>query len=834
MINDNPNSQIQMIADYDGDIHTLFDINYSGPLPILATRNIVMFPGIICPILVGREQSLRLVSEVEERQDMVFAVFCQKSEGVDSPSREDLCDVGVYAKLVKIIDMPMSGGHRTAIVQALGRCQLRDVIHEHPFLVGNVEPMPEALCEDDHEFLTGVSALRSTMDEYIQKNDELPNEMSFAVSNISSEVLAVNFVATNLPISINEKMDLIKESSLKERMFRLMRTLSREMQYLDIKLNIQNKTHADLDEQQREYFLHQQIRNIREELGGAEGSPEKKALLEKAAKQKWSDEVRDTFQREYDKLDNFNPQSPDYQVQLTYLQTIVSLPWGEKTEDNLDLKHADKVLNSDHYGMAKVKERILEFLAVMKMRSLARKEDSKLSHKSQIICLFGPPGVGKTSLGKSVAKAMGRKYARISLGGLHDESEIRGHRKTYVGAMPGRIIKALQKVGSSNPVFILDEIDKVTQATIHGDPTSALLEVLDPEQNSTFHDNYLDIDFDLSDVLFICTANDLGTLPRPLLDRMEIIELTGYTTEEKYEIAKRHLVKRGKVDAGFGGKDYKDMKFDKKALVKIIEQYTRESGVRQLDRQINKVFRKLAVKSVTGKVDLTASTKISDDQIESFLGKPLVTRDIYQGNSYAGVVTGLAWTSVGGEILFIETSLSKGKGGKLTLTGNLGDVMKESAVLALEYCKAHAELLGIDYRIFDNYNIHIHVPEGATPKDGPSAGITIATSIASALTQRKVRKNTAMTGEITLRGRVLPVGGIKEKILAAKRAGITDIMLCNENRKDIEEIPDFYLTGVSFHYVENVKDVWDFALTDEMVSDPVKFSIDEENKEDKK
>lgn len=816
-----------MIADYEGDIETLFDIHFDGVIPILATRNIVMFPGVICPILIGREQSVGLIEAMRANPNQIFAVFCQRNSDIEDPSKEDIYDVGVYAKLVKVIDMP--GNQKTAIVQGLSRCMLEDLYRMPSYFEGKVSSMPELMPNaDDKEFNAAVKTLRHSMNDYIEKNDDFPNESSFALQNISNDIILTNFSATNIHISTTEKIELLEAKGIKERLFKLLRILSRELQLLDLKLNIQTKTHEDIDEQQREYFLHQQIRNIREELGGSEGSPEKKSLKDKAATQKWEEDIRKIFDREYDKLDNYNPQSPDYQIQLTYLQTFVSLPWGEKTIDNLDLKHAEKILNSDHYAMDKVKERILEFLAVMKLRSMARQNKEELKHKSQIICLFGPPGVGKTSLGKSIAKAMDRKYARISLGGMHDESEIRGHRRTYIGAMPGRIIKALQKVGSSNPVFILDEIDKVTQQTINGDPTSALLEVLDPEQNATFHDNYLDVDYDLSDVLFICTANDLGTLPQPLLDRMEIIELTGYTTEEKYEIAKRHLVKRDKVDNGFTDSLYKDLKFDKKALVRIIERYTRESGVRQLDRQINKVLRKLAVEMLTSGDTETCPEKIQVDDIEKYLGKPLVTRDIYQGNSYAGVVTGLAWTSVGGEILFIETSLSKGKAGKLTLTGNLGDVMKESAVLALEYCKAHSDLLGIDYRIFDNYNIHIHVPEGATPKDGPSAGITIATSIASALTQRKVRKNTAMTGEITLRGRVLPVGGIKEKILAAKRAGITDILLCNENRKDIEEIPDMYLTGVTFHYVENVKDVWDFALTDEKVDNAIEFSFETE------
>lgn len=825
-------SQIQMIAEYDGDIRSLIDTKYDGVLPILATRNVVLFPGVITPILIGREQSLNLINEMNKDPKNVFGLFCQENTDVENPGIDDIYPTGVYAKLVKIIDMPVANGQKTAIIQALGRCNLKELKLSKPFLFGKVEAFPEQLPEHTHDssdvYNTAINSLRSHMEEYVSKNDEYPNESLLAIRNIEDDVLLVNFIASNLPISNDEKIVLLQTETVEERLYSLLNILSREIQFMDLKLQIQNKTHQDIDEQQREYFLHQQMRNIREELGGNELSPEKKALRAKADQQKWTSAVREAFEKEYERLDNYNPQSPDYQVQLTYLQTIVSLPWGDKTTDNLDLQHAEKVLNSDHYGMDKVKERILEFLAVMSMRSKALKKDKELKHKSQIICLYGPPGVGKTSLGKSIAKAMGRKYARISLGGMHDESEIRGHRKTYIGAMPGRIIKALQKVGSNNPVFILDEIDKVTQSTIHGDPTSALLEVLDPEQNATFHDNYLDIDFDLSDVLFVCTANDLSTLPRPLLDRMELIELTGYTTEEKYEIAKRHLVKRDKAETGFVDEEYKNLKFDKKALIKVIEQYTRESGVRQLDRQINKIFRKIAVKTV--KAESLEGLKITEEQVTEFLGKPLVVRDIYQGNKYAGVVTGLAWTSVGGEILFIETSLSKGKAGKLTLTGNLGDVMKESAVLALEYCKAHSELLGIDYRIFDNYNIHIHVPEGATPKDGPSAGITIATSIASALTQKKVRKNVAMTGEITLRGRVLPVGGIKEKILAAKRAGITDIILCDENRKDIEEIPDFYLTGVSFHYVENVLDVWKIALTDEKVENAQEWIIEEEKK----
>jgi ATP-dependent Lon protease len=618
-----------------------------------------------------------------------------------------------------------------------------------------------------------------------------------------------------MPFTTKEKMKLLEMDSVKERLFNVMKIINREINLQNLKADIRNKTREDIDEQQRNYFLQQQIKNMQAEMGN-DSSPEKYELIQKAEKKHWPAEINKTFFKEVEKLDNLNPQSPEFNVQLNYLQTLVSLPWEEYTKDDLDLKRAQKILDEDHYGMEKVKERILEHMAVLALRG---------DLKSPIICLYGPPGVGKTSLGKSIASAMKRKYVRMSLGGLHDEAEIRGHRRTYIGAMPGRIIKSIQKAGSSNPVFILDEIDKVTQNTHNGDPASALLEVLDPEQNNAFHDNYLDVDYNLSKVLFIATANNLGTIPRPLLDRMEIIEVSGYITEEKIEIAKRHLIPRELENTGQNVKGMKPS-FNKAAIEMIIERYTRESGVRQLEKQINKALRKIAYKRQLE--DNTDYKKITPTEIEDLLGKPPFYRDIYQGNDYAGVVTGLAWTSVGGEILFIETSLSKGKNGKLTLTGNLGDVMKESAILALEYVKAHADTLNIDYRIFDNWNIHIHVPEGATPKDGPSAGITIATSIASALTQRKVRKNTAMTGEITLRGKVLPVGGIKEKILAAKRAGITDIVMCQENEKDILEIPEMYLKGVTFHYVENVQDVWKFALTDEIVKNPLDFTIEED------
>ena len=808
-----------MIADYEGDVTNLFNVNIDGELPILATRNIAIFPGVISPVIIGRKQSLSLLDKLRKHNDAAFAVFCQKDQEVENPEGKDLFEYGVYAKLVKVLEMPGPGNNLTAIIQGLGRCRLKSVTRTMPFMLGEVCPAMEDMPKDkDKEFATAMEDMRSTTLNYIRMNEDLPDESQFALNNISNNVIAVDFVCTNLPFSIEDKELLISTGSIKERVIQTLRVLHKEMQLLELKQNIRSKTREDLDEQQREYFLQQQIKNIKEELGGGEGSPERKDLEEKAKSKAWPEEVDKIFRKELDKLDMFNPQSPEYSIQYNYLQTMTNLPWGGYTKDNLDLKRAQRILNHDHYGMEKVKERILEYMAVLKLRG---------DLKSPIICLYGPPGVGKTSLGKSIAAAMKRKYVRMSLGGLHDESEIRGHRRTYVGAMPGRIIKNIQKAGSANPVFILDEIDKVTQNTINGDPSSALLEVLDPEQNNAFHDNYLDVDFDLSKVLFIATANDLGSIPRPLLDRMELIEVSGYITEEKIEIAKRHLIPREIDNCGLTAKEDKPT-FTKAAIEKIIEQYTRESGVRQLEKQVNKALRKLAYKKALD--DVLPYEKITPNEIEDLLGKPPFYRDIYQGNDYAGVVTGLAWTSVGGEILFIETSLSKGKAGKLTLTGNLGDVMKESAVIALEYVKAHIDSLGVDYRIFNNWNIHIHVPEGATPKDGPSAGITIATSIASALTQRKVRKNTAMTGEITLRGKVLPVGGIKEKILAAKRAGITDIVMCKDNRKDIEEIPEIYRKGVEFHYVENVQDVWKFALTDEKVDSPIDLSIKEEEK----
>ena len=813
-------SPLHMFAEFDGDINKIFEQGKAGDMPVLTTRNMVSFPGVLTSVTIARSATRQLVKYIEKHPDQQFAMFCQKDQNIEEPSAGDLSKYGVIAKFLKVFEIPGQENRYAFIAQALTRCEIQHVVKEDPFLWAHVVPSPENMPkEDDLEFVTIIKDLRKRVKEYIDKSDSIPFELQLSLHGIEEPTFFVNMVAYHIPLPLTEKMELLEASDIKMRALSLLQILNREIQYANLRLDIQNRTQHTIDEEQKNYFLRQQIKSINKELGGEDGSSEKAKIRAKAKTKVWSKEIQEAFEKEMNRLDQLHPQSGDFNVQLNYLQQIVDLPWGEYTKDDLDLKRAKRVLDRDHYGMDKVKERILEYIAVLALRG---------DLKSPILCLYGPPGVGKTSLGKSIADALRRKYVRVSLGGLHDEAEIRGHRRTYVGAMPGRIIKNLEKAGTSNPVFILDEIDKVTQNNINGNPASALLEVLDPEQNSTFHDNYLDLDYDLSKVMFIATANDISTIPGPLRDRMEMIEVSGYTTEEKIEIARKHLLPREKDKTGLGSE--KGMTIRKPVIETIIERYTRESGVRQLEKQINKALRKLAFyKMRDGELPYD---KISQENLEDLLGKPPFYRDIYQGNDYAGVVTGLAWTSVGGEILFIETSLSKGKAAKLTLTGNLGDVMKESAVIALEYVKAHADLLNIDPRIFDNWNIHIHVPEGATPKDGPSAGITIATSIASALTQRKVRKNVAMTGEITLRGKVLPVGGIKEKILAAKRAGITDIMLCSANRKDIEEIPQEYLKGVTFHYVEDVTDVWAYALTDELVDKPVDLSVKEEKEDE--
>lgn len=803
-----------MIAEIEGNIDDLINKLEmpDGEIPILPTKNLVLFPGVMLPILIGKNPTAGQMLNAE-RDESIIGVVNQTNTDTETPEQGDMAQLGVFARVMKCIEMP--GGMVTCIVQALGKMKIKTFHRLGKMLFATAEPIHEKnVYKNDMEFKQACKNLKQTTMKFIHANEDIPDESGMTLESLNNDTLLINFIASNLPFSTKAKLEMLETNELKERLFMILRHLDRELQLIQIRNNIRQKTHDELDQQQRKYFLQQQIKNIQAEMGGHESSPEVQKLKTKARLKKWSEEIEEFFYEELDKLEQINPQSSDYNVQLSYLQTLVDLPWGEYTTDDINLQRAERVLNRDHYAMEKAKERILEYIAVLSL---------KINPQAPILCLYGPPGVGKTSLGKSIATALKRKYVRVSLGGLHDEAEIRGHRRTYIGAMPGRIIKGMQKAGSSNPVFILDEIDKVTQNTHNGDPSSALLEVLDPEQNKAFHDNYLDCDYDLSRVLFIATANDLNTIPKPLLDRMELIELSGYITEEKIEIAKRHFVPKEKENVGL---DNYPISFNKAALEYIIEKYTRESGVRQLEKQINKALRKLAYS--VAKDQCLPYEKIKPANVEDLLGKPPYNRDIYQGNAYAGVVTGLAWTSVGGEILFIETSLSKGKGSKLTLTGNLGDVMKESAILALEYVKSHYKKLGIDYRIFDHWNIHIHVPEGATPKDGPSAGITIATSIASALTQRKVRANTAMTGEITLRGKVLPVGGIKEKILAAKRAGITDILMCKDNQKDIEEIPEVYRQGVTFHYVENVQDVWDFALLDEKVDNALTFEIEDE------
>ena len=796
-----------VIADFEGNEEQLMNIDVDDVVPVLPLRNMVLFPGVFMPVSVGRRSSLKLIREADKKKTYI-GVVCQKVAETEDPQFDDLHSLGTVAKIVRVLDMP---DHTTTVIlQGSKRMELKEIVANEPFLKGRIALLDDKIPDkSDKEFQALVEACKDLTVRYIKSSEMFPQDSAFAIKNITNPMFLINFICTNLPLKKDEKLELLHIDSLRQRTFHLLEILNREVQLADIKASIQMRAREDIDQQQREYFLQQQIKTIQDELGGSVQEQEIEEMRQKAETIRWSDEVKTIFLKEVDKLERTHPQSPDYSVQLNYLQTMLNLPWGVYTQDNLNLSNAEKTLNKDHYGLEKVKERILEHLAVLKLKG---------DMKSPIICLYGPPGVGKTSLGRSIAAALKRKYIRMSLGGVHDEAEIRGHRKTYIGAMPGRIIKGLIKAGSSNPVFILDEIDKIG-ADRQGDPSSALLEVLDPEQNSTFHDNYLDVDYDLSKVMFIATANTLNTIPAPLLDRMELIEVSGYITEEKIEIARRHLVPK-ELEAN--GLKKNDIKLPKNTLEAIIESYTRESGVRELEKKIGKILRKSARQYATD--GHFAKTDIKPGDLYDFLGAPEYTRDKYQGNDYAGVVTGLAWTAVGGEILFVETSLSRGKGGKLTLTGNLGDVMKESAMLALEYIKAHASLLNIDEEIFENWNIHIHVPEGAIPKDGPSAGITMATSLASALTQCKVKANLAMTGEITLRGRVLPVGGIKEKILAAKRAGIKEIILSEENRKNIEEIQGIYLKGLTFHYVKDVKEVFAIALTHEKVTDALDLS----------
>ncbi len=772
-------------------------------IPILALRNMVLFPGVAMPVVVGRPKSMRLIKDAAKKRTLI-GVVCQKDMNTEEPAMDDLYSCGVVAELVRVLEMP--DGNTTVILQGKKRFMLNELVETEPYLQGKITLLEdEPLEKDDVEQEVLMSSIKDLTIRLIGGGMETPKEVVFAIKNNNNFLYIVNFSCNNIPVPASEKQKLLEVNGLKKRAYQLLSILSRESQLLELKASIQQKTHEDINQQQKEYFLQQQIKTIQEELGGNINDLDIQELKNSALKKKWSDAVAETFDKELRKLERLNPQSPDYSVQFQYLQTIIGLPWNEYSKDNFNLAHAQKILDRDHYGLEKVKERIIEHLSVLKLKG---------DMKSPILCLYGPPGVGKTSLGKSIAEALNRKYIRMSLGGLHDEAEIRGHRRTYIGAMCGRILQNLRKAGTSNPVFILDEIDKVS-SDFKGDPSSALLEVLDPEQNNTFHDNYLDIDYDLSKVMFIATANNLNAIAQPLLDRMELIEIGGYITEEKIEIAAHHLVPK-QMEAN--GLPEKSVKFPKKTLQVIIESYTRESGVRELDKKIAKIMRKLACKLAAGE---TLPSQIKVENLSEYLGSVEYTRDKYQGNDYAGVVTGLAWTAVGGEILFVESSLSKGKGMKLTLTGNLGDVMKESAMLALEYIHAHAAKFGIPEDMFENWNVHVHVPEGAIPKDGPSAGITMVTSLVSAFTQRKVKANLAMTGEITLRGKVLPVGGIKEKILAAKRAGIKEIILCKENKKDIEEIKPAYLKGLTFHYVDDICQVVDLALLKEKVANPL-------------
>ena len=778
-----------------GDEKELLNDNMQIPdtLPILPLRNTVLFPGVIIPINIGRDKSLKLIKD-SYRQSALIGVVAQKDTNTENPDINDLYQIGTVASILKILEMP--DGTTTAIIQGKRRFLLEDILYDDPYHVGKISlKKEEGVPENDPEYNAIAESLKDMASKIVKYSSHIPNEAGFALKNIESMLFLINFISSNTDVDYQNKQELLEIDNLKQRAIKLLEILSKQVSLLELKNDIQKKVKMDIDKQQREYFLHQQMKTIQDELGGNPTDEEIKELEELAETKEWNGNVREIFNKELNKLKRLNPSSPDYSVQSNYLREMLDLPWNHLSEDNLDLEHARQVLDADHFGLEKVKERILEYLAVLKL---------KADMKSPILCLYGPPGVGKTSLGKSVARALNREFVRMSLGGLHDESEIRGHRKTYIGAMPGRILQSIKKAGTSNPVFILDEIDKVGN-DFRGDPQSALLEVLDPEQNGSFHDNFLDIDYDLSKVMFIATANDLSTIAGPLRDRMEIIEVTGYLMEEKREIAKRHLIPKQLENHGITAGH---VTIPDEIIDLIIEKYTRESGVRSLDMTIAKIMRHVARKVAMNK---KFTITLDENKVKEYLGSPIFSREEYQGNELPGVVTGLAWTAAGGEILYIESSYSKGKG-HLSLTGNLGEVMKESATLALEYIKSHAKEIGIDEKMFEENDIHVHVPAGAVPKDGPSAGITMVTALGSALTGRKVKKAIAMTGEITLRGKVLPVGGIREKILAAKRAGIKEIILCSENKKDIDDIKKEYLKGLKFHYVDHIKEVLETAL----------------------
>ncbi len=783
------------------DEDKMYAADYPTELPILPLRNNVLYPGVVIPISVSRPSSLKLIEEVMKK-DKIVGVLAQINPDDDEPDHKDLYDVGTVAKILQLVKGP--DGNTFVIIQGRRRFTKKSMVSDKPYLKCKVELMDERKVDHNLKITSKLFAgIKEMSVEIVMSNPNLPQEAINALQSIQSVRLLLNFVASNLHVGVAEKQVILMDDDYRSKAMRVLKRLNTESQEIILENDIRSKVREGMDKQQREYYLQQQMRAIKEELGEASFDDDLEELHARADKMKWSDKEKNLFIKESSKLSRINPQSAEYSVQYNYLNFMLDLPWGNKSQESLDLLKAKEILDRDHFGMEKVKERILEYLAVLKL---------KKNMKGPILCFYGPPGVGKTSLGKSIAEAIGRKYIRMSLGGVHDESEIRGHRKTYIGAMPGRILQNIKKIGSSNPVFVLDEIDKVGSSR-NGDPSSALLEVLDPEQNSQFYDNYLETEYDLSDVMFVATSNSLTPISGPLRDRMEIIEVTGYTIEEKIEIAKRHLIPK-QLDAHGVKKTQLDI--SETVIEKMIEEYTNESGVRKLDQVIAKLVRsrarEIAMKEKFGK-------EVKLVQLQSYLGagRP---RTKYDHNKVAGVVTGLAWTSVGGDILFIESSLTKGKG-KLTLTGNLGEVMKESAVIALEYLKAKSKWFSLDQELFDRYNVHVHVPEGATPKDGPSAGITMLTSLASLFTQRKVKNNIAMTGEITLRGDVLPVGGIKEKILAAKRAGISEIILCDKNKSDIDEIKAEYVKGLKFHFVKTMKEVIDLALTDEQVEDPV-------------
>ena len=794
LLDDHNDAHTEMIPLLDESEDSPIECQDNDILPLLPLRNMILFPKVVMPITVGRKKSLRLVREVYQKEGELF-VGTQINAKVENPALQDIYPMGTVARIVRILEMP--DGTTTVILQGKKRATATELVSETPFHTVRINIMDETEpAADDRVFTALVEALKELAIRIIKNSNSIPDEATFAIRNIEKPISLINFICSNFSISLSDKVKLLELNDLTERGYLLLDILTKESQLLEIKASIQNKARLDIDQQQREYYLQQQMKTIQEELGGDTASQDVQALKEKAKSKKWDNKVRETFEREVRKLERMHPNSPDFSVQLNYVETIVNLPWNEFTKDNFDLKKAQKVLDRDHFGMEKVKDRIIEHLAVLKLKG---------DLKSPIICLYGPPGVGKTSLGKSIAETLGRKYVRVSLGGLHDEAEIRGHRRTYIGAMPGRIIQNLNKCGSSNPVFVLDEIDKVS-SDFKGDPASALLEVLDPEQNNAFHDNFLDIDYDLSNVLFIATANDLNTISKPLLDRMELIEVSGYITEEKIEIATRHLIPK---QLEIHGIKKNQLKFTKPAVKAIVDNYTRESGVRSLDRTIAKIMRKVA-KNIAINPEFTVTIKPQD--LQEYLGVSHIDHDMYDISEYCGVVTGLAWTQVGGEILYIESSINTQKGGKLSLTGNLGDVMKESAQLALEYIKSHNTQLGISNEALENHSVHIHVPEGAIPKDGPSAGIAILTALVSSFTGKKVKNRLAMTGEITLRGKLLPVGGIKEKILAAKRAGIKEIILCVDNQKDVNEIQQEYLDGLQFHFVRNMADALTIAI----------------------